>query len=124
MKTPFIQTGKLIFLLLCVANLSCSNDSDDNKILNIDQHELTFQVGIDSMSFEITTSEEWTITSPELSQALGANNASTDWFEITPVFGTGNAIITIITKAESTNNSSVIYIKYGKQEKSVTLTQN
>ncbi|MDR0348498.1 MAG: BACON domain-containing protein, partial [Tannerella sp.] len=108
-------------LLLC---FSCSTDDDSNRTLDVDQTVLTFQPGVETRTFNITASGEWSITFDGISPYYGPNMASSDWFEISPIQGTGNGLISITTKADSHNNSIVLYIKYGKREKTVTLNQN
>lgn len=92
--------------------------------MEVDQSTLTFQPGVESKSFEITTSEEWNITSAELSHSFGGNFAETDRFRISPVYGKGNATITITTKEDSKNNNIELRIEYGTQVKTIALIQN
>lgn len=124
MKTLLRRIVKLTFFLFCISLFSCSKDNDADITMEVDQSTLTFQPGVETKSFEITTSEEWNITSAELSHSFGGNFAETDWFRISPVYGTGNATITITTKEDSKNNNMELRIEYGTQVKTIALIQN
>jgi len=122
MKSMKLLTLFVVFSFLIF--FACSDDNDSNKTLDVDQTVLTFQPGVETKVFTISTIEEWYITCSGLSLWFGPNIASTDWFDISPVSGTGNAQISITTKDSTHNNSAILQIKYGKKEKTVTLNQN
>ncbi|GAF03076.1 BACON domain-containing protein [Saccharicrinis fermentans] len=124
MKTLLIRIVKLTFFLFCISFFSCSKDSDPGITIEVNQSTLIFQPGAETKSFEITASEEWNITSAELSHSYGGNFAETNWFRISPVYGVGNATITITTKEDSKNNNIELHIEYGNQAKTITLIQN
>lgn len=123
MNSYLIKLFPLLVVLSLPIFFSCSKDSDSDKTLDIDIDIVTFQPGGDTKSFNISTIEEWYVTCAGLDIAYGANFASTNWFDISPVYGVGNAQISITTKSDSHNNSIVLHIKYGKKEKKVTLHQ-
>ena len=125
MKISLTTLAKLAILFFCLIQFSCSDNDDSKKKLEIDLTVLTFQPGAETLSFTITTTEEWNIVGTGLTPTYGANIGTSDWFNISPVYGTGNAQVNITTNADSHNNTMTIQIKYGKkQEKTVILNQN
>lgn len=117
-----LQLSSLLFLLSVSIFFSCSKD-DKPQALDIDKIELNFPAGKSSQVFNITTSGAWRIEAIGLSPYLGPNKGETDWYTVTPIGDTGNAIVTVTAKEGTAGNSATLRIKYGGKEKTVELKQ-
>lgn len=124
MRTSLIVILKLSAIISCMLYFSCAKDNEANIKLDVYPDALTFQPGGEMKTFNISCSGEWQISADGLWPFYGRNGACTDWFEVSPVNGTGDAQIIIQTTEDSYNNNIVLYIKCNKKEMTVTLNQN
>jgi hypothetical protein len=118
MKKAFMFAAMAAVLTMA----SCGKDSQDSQI-EVRPTKLEFAKGVDSKSFDITSNTKWKIEAPGLNVALGANVGESEWYTVEPVFGDGNAKVTVTSKEKSEGNKATLKIKIDDKEKSIELIQ-
>lgn len=116
---------KNVFLLLSAVLLFTACTKSNHTKLEVDNKVLEFAAGEDTRYFNITSDEKWKIEADGLTEGLGANFGWAGWYTVEPVYGEGNAKITIMSKEGSKGNNATLKIKTisDHQEKVVELSQ-
>ena len=114
----------LLFAAMAASLSLTACKKETPQTLELDSKKMEFAKGNDTKSFNITSNMKWKIEALGLETAIGANIGEGEWYTVEPVFGEGNAKITITSKENSEGGKATLKIKFGNnEEKSVELSQ-
>lgn len=111
MKKIIYTLKATIAVLLVFGAASCSKSDEGGSSLNLSKTELAFTASIRSLTFTVTTDQQWNATYPE-------------WITCSPASGTGNATVSV-TAAENpgAERTGTIKVTGGGKERTIDVTQ-
>lgn len=106
---------RLFILIILLSFLFCGCAKNNNSVISLDKDLIELNSGVDTKTFMIETKNSWKIKADGLEGWYGPNKASSSWFEISPIFGTGTAKISITTfEGTSGNQIELNIVSEGK----------